>query len=73
MSIKKFGQDGEYHHFFHKKKFLLLHFLPLKKQSGFVIFCSRKNRKKARNFCKKMYYIPRTTFLFKAGFVSKKL
>jgi len=21
MSIKKVGQEGEYHHFFHKKKF----------------------------------------------------
>jgi hypothetical protein len=27
MSIKKVGQDGEYHHFFDKKKFFFLPFL----------------------------------------------
>ena len=32
MSIKKVGRDGEYHHFFYKKKFYIFHILDEKSQ-----------------------------------------
>jgi hypothetical protein len=60
MSIKKFGQDGEYHHFFHKKKFLLLHFSTLKPAPDFCHFLFTKNHKNGYFLHEKLYYIPRT-------------
>jgi hypothetical protein len=42
MSIKKLGQDGEYHIFFHKKKFLFTCFPTSSLIKYFVNFCSQK-------------------------------
>ena len=59
MSIKKFGQDGEYQHFFLKKKFLLIHFLPLSFSFHNCHFLFRKSKKFLDHLRKKFDYIPR--------------
>lgn len=59
MSIKKFGQDGEYQHFFFNKKFLFLHFLPLCFYRLNCHFLFTKSQKKLCRLRKKNNYIPR--------------
>lgn len=46
MSIKKVGQDGEYLHFFLKKKFLFVPFFINQPDTGFCQLFTHKIKKK---------------------------